>query len=95
MSERLGPPEAEEHQGDLYSRDTEMVRGWFVFGRGPTAGATHAWETCKGVARVEIRRLPDDSGTMIANTGARCVHTLVPDDVLLAVCERARTKESR
>ncbi len=90
MSAQLGLPEAEEHQGDLYRHDTEMVDGWFVFGRGPTAGATHAWETCQGVARVEIRRLPDDSGTMLANTGALCVHILVPDSVLLAVVERSR-----
>lgn len=84
-------PAAEEHQGDLYERDTEMVDGWFVYGRGPTAGASKGWETAHGWTRACVYRLPDDSGTMVENLpGLRNVHILVPDAVLLAVVERSK-----
>lgn len=87
-----GAPKAEDHQGDLYERDTEMVESWFVYGRGPAAGARHAWETAYGRAEVSVYRLPDDSGTIVESIGARAAQILVPDAVLLAVGERAASK---
>ena len=79
----------EEHQGALYDRDTEMVCGWQVFGRGPSAGARIEWEY-GGRMRCDVSMCPNTPGVAVVETNAR--HLRIPVDVLVAVEVRAQSR---
>lgn len=72
----------EEHQGRLYSDDVEMVCGWQVFGRGPSAGARNEWEY-GGRVRCSIALCPNDPAVFTVETTARNIR--IPAAVLVAI----------
>lgn len=85
----LSPPEG--HQGRLYDEDAEMVGGWHVFGRGPTAGARGRHEV-GGVGMAEVRVYRADRAWMIDIPGGKLRQVLVSDSVMAAVAKRAGSK---
>ncbi len=81
---------AEGHQGLLYADDTEMIDGWQVFGRGPSAGARTEWEY-GGRMRCDIAMCPNTPGVATIETNARQLR--IPAAVLIAVEARSERRK--